>query len=112
MRLPFRHRLPPEERPPHLGRSMLARAALGALLICVLTTASVASAVLLEVNDAVQIFQHESKPLDPGVKELLANVEPGKPQTILVIGDDRRYDEVYDRKGKLLKHPARRGRTR
>ena len=107
MRLPFRDRLPPEERPPHLGRSMLVRAALGALLICVLTTASVASAVLLEVNDAVQIFQRESKPLDPGVKELLADVEPGKPQTILVIGDDRRYDEVYDRKGKLLTHPAR-----
>ena len=37
VRLPFRHRLPPEERPPHPGRSMLARAALGALLICVLT---------------------------------------------------------------------------
>ena len=72
----------------------------------------VASAVLLEVNEAVQIFQHESMPLDPGVKELLADVAPGKPQTILVIGDDRRYDEVYDRKGKLLNTRRGRGRTR
>ena len=37
--------------------------------IALLTAASVASAVLLEVNDASQIIEHESTPLAPGVKE-------------------------------------------
>jgi LCP family protein required for cell wall assembly len=85
---------------------MLLRFALGAVVIFLLTAASVSSAVLLEVDSAVQIFTKESKPLDPGVDDLLANVEPGKPQTILIIGDDRRWADTHDSSGKLLKKPA------
>lgn len=100
-------RRPPETEPlPHHGRSMLLRFALGGLVIFLLTAASVSSAVLLEVDDAVQIFKRESKPLDPAVKELLADVEPGEPQTILIIGDDRRYADVYASNGKLRKRPV------
>ncbi|HSD77579.1 MAG TPA: LCP family protein [Solirubrobacteraceae bacterium] len=106
MSLLRRNRLPAEERPPHHGRNMLLRFALGAIVIFALTAASVSSAVLLEVDDAVQIFTRESKPLDPGVKDLLADVEPGKPQTILIIGDDRRWADTHDSAGKLLKRPA------
>jgi len=101
-----RDRSPAQERVPHHGRSMLLRFALGAVLIFVLTAASVSSAVLLEVDSAVKIFLRESKPLDPGVKDLLANVDPGKPQTILIIGDDRRWSDTHDSRGRLLKKPA------
>jgi LCP family protein required for cell wall assembly len=101
-----RNRPPAEERPPHHGRSMLLRFGLGAVVIFALTAASVSSAVLLEVDSAVQIFRRASTPLDPAVDDLLANVEPGKPQTILIIGDDRRWADTHDANGKLLKRPG------
>jgi LCP family protein required for cell wall assembly len=78
---------------------MLKRFVLAGLIITLLSAATVSSAVLLEVDQAVQIFKHSTIPLDPAVKELLAGVKPGKPQTILVIGDDRRRAEA------LMKHP-------
>jgi LCP family protein required for cell wall assembly len=106
MSLLSRNRLPAEQRPPRLGRRMLVRFALGAAVIFALTAASVSSAVLLEVDSAVQIFRNNSTPLDPAVDDLLANVEPGKPQTILIIGDDRRWADTHDANGKLLKRPA------
>jgi LCP family protein required for cell wall assembly len=70
----------------------------GAIIVC-LCAATVASAVLLEVKEAVDIFRRNTTPIDPQVKQLLADVAPGKPQTILVIGDDRRKAEA------LSKHP-------
>jgi polyisoprenyl-teichoic acid--peptidoglycan teichoic acid transferase len=88
-----------QQGPPRLGRRMLLRFALAGLIIVVLSAATVASAVLLEVDEAVQIFKRSTTPIDPAVKELLAGVKPGKPQTILVIGDDRRKKEA------LKKHP-------
>jgi polyisoprenyl-teichoic acid--peptidoglycan teichoic acid transferase len=78
---------------------MYKRFALAGVIITCLAAATVASAVLLEVKEAVDIFRHSTTPLDPHVKELLADVAPGKPQTILVIGDDRRKTEA------LQKHP-------
>jgi len=84
---------------PRLARGMYKRFALAGVLITLLAAATVASAVLLEVKQAVDIFRHNTTPLDPRVKELLADVAPGKPQTILVIGDDRRKAEA------LQKHP-------
>jgi polyisoprenyl-teichoic acid--peptidoglycan teichoic acid transferase len=70
----------------------------GAIIVC-LCAATVASAVLLEVKEAVDIFRRNTTPIDPQVKQLLADVAPGKPQTILVIGDDRRKAEA------LRRHP-------
>ena len=92
-------------QPPRLGRSMLLRFALAAVTIVLLTGASVATAVLLEVKTVADIIKSESTPLAPGVKDLLADVEPGKAQTILMIGDDRRKNEVLGPDGKALKHP-------
>jgi LCP family protein required for cell wall assembly len=77
----------PPDRP---GRRLLRRAALGAALIFALSGATVASAVLLEVKEVTRIIRNESVPLAPAVSSLLENVASGKPQTILVIGDDRR----------------------
>jgi polyisoprenyl-teichoic acid--peptidoglycan teichoic acid transferase len=92
-------------QPPRLGRGMLKRFAIGALLITLLSAGSVATAVLLEVKTVADIIRDESTPLAPGVEELLADVEPGKPQTILMIGDDRRKSEVLDARGRELKKP-------
>ena len=77
---------------------MYKRFALAGVIITLLAAATVASAVLLEVKEAVDIFRRNTTPLDPEVKELLADVAPGKPQTILVIGDDRRKSEALQRK--------------
>lgn len=87
------------EGPPRLAWGMYKRFALAGVIITLLAATTVASAVLLEVNEAFQIFHRNTTPLDPAVKGLLADVEPGKPQTILVIGDDRRKAEA------LQKHP-------
>jgi LCP family protein required for cell wall assembly len=84
---------------PRLARGMYVRFALAGVIITLLAAATVASAVLLEVKEAFDIFHRNTTPLDPGVKGLLADVQPGKPQTILVIGDDRRKAEA------LQKHP-------
>jgi len=77
----------PPDRP---GWTLLKRAAIGAVLIVSLSAATVASAVLLEVKEFTRIIRNESVPLAPAVSSLLEDVASGKPQTILVIGDDRR----------------------
>ena len=89
---------------------MLLRFALAAVAITLLTGASVATAVLLEVKTVADIIKNESTPLAPGVKDLLADVEPGKAQTILMIGDDRRKSEVVDARAtrsRIRRRPAR-----
>jgi LCP family protein required for cell wall assembly len=89
----------PKDGPPRLAWGMYKRFALAGVIITLLAAATVASAVLLEVEEGFRIFRGATRPLDPQVKELLADVAPGKPQTILVIGDDRRKAEA------LQKHP-------
>ena len=76
------------------GWSLLTRFAIGAVVIFMLSAATVASAVLLEVRQAATILKDESLPLAAQVRSQLQNVAPGKPQTILVIGDDRRKIDV------------------
>jgi polyisoprenyl-teichoic acid--peptidoglycan teichoic acid transferase len=88
----------PKDGPPRLAWGMYKRFALAGVIITLLAAATVASAVLLEVKEAVDIFRRNTTPLDPQVKELLADVAPGKPQTILVIGDDRRKTEALQKK--------------
>ena len=78
---------------------MYKRFVLAGVIITCLCAATVASAVLLEVDEGITIFKRNTTPIDPQVKQLLADVAPGKPQTILVIGDDRRKAEA------LQKHP-------
>jgi LCP family protein required for cell wall assembly len=85
--------IPEDNRPPRVGFGMLKRFALGAVLIVFLSGATVASAVLLEVNQLTTIVRQESKPI-PGIKGALDNVNPGDPQTILVLGSDRRFVDV------------------
>ena len=68
---------------------MRKRFALGALLITVLTAAATATATLLEITDDVQIIAHGAK--IPGIGGVLDDVAGGDPQTILILGSDRRW---------------------
>ncbi len=83
---------------PYTGRwsgwSLLKRFAIGAVVIFFLSAATVASAVLLEVKEVTTIIKDESVPLAVQVRSQLKHVAPGKPQTILVIGDDRRKADI------------------
>lgn len=80
------------ESQPRPGRGLLAKMALAGALVVLLTATTVASAGLLEVNQLVDIVQNEGQSI-PGVENALDNVDGGGPQTILLIGSDRRYEE-------------------
>jgi len=80
------------EATPRLGRDMWKRFAIGGILVVLLTTTAVATGLLLQVHESVQIFQRESTPI-PGIRNELDKVDPGGPQTILVLGSDRRYGD-------------------
>ena len=78
--------------PPRLGWDMIKRFALGGVLIVALSAVAVSTAILLEVHDNINIIQNESTPI-PGVSNVLDDVAPGQPKTILVLGSDRRYGD-------------------
>src|SRR5512132_822374 len=84
-----------DDKPPRVAWGMYKRFALGALLITLLTAGAVASAGLLEVDQLVTTFRvaagHHTI---PGIKGALDDVDAGKPQTILVLGSDRRYIDI------------------
>ncbi|MDX6677239.1 MAG: polyisoprenyl-teichoic acid--peptidoglycan teichoic acid transferase [Solirubrobacteraceae bacterium] len=65
----------------------------GAVLVVLFSAIGTSSALLLEVKDTKDAFQKASKPI-PKVRDFLADVEPGEPQTILLLGSDRRYGDI------------------
>lgn len=77
------------DRPPRLAGRLLLRALLGGVLILCLTSAAVASAVFLQVDDlGKKIDITPAATFKPGV---IAKAKAGEPQTLLVVGTDRRY---------------------
>jgi polyisoprenyl-teichoic acid--peptidoglycan teichoic acid transferase len=84
--------LGPDDTPPRLGRAMWKRFAAAALAIVLLTTAATATAALLEVRDVVSILNTGER--IAGIESVLDDVDPGKPQTLLVLGSDRRYSDI------------------
>ncbi|MEA2244530.1 MAG: polyisoprenyl-teichoic acid--peptidoglycan teichoic acid transferase, partial [Solirubrobacteraceae bacterium] len=78
--------------PPRLGLAMAKKFVVGAVLIVLLSATAVASAVLLEVDKSIQVFQEASIPI-PNIENELDKVDPGSPQTILVLGSDRRFGD-------------------
>ena len=83
------------EDDPRPGRTMGKRFAAGGLLIVLFTTIAVASSLLLEVHEDVTVFARESTPI-PDIKNVLDEVPAGQPQTILLLGSDRRYGDGKD----------------
>jgi LCP family protein required for cell wall assembly len=78
------------EGPPRLARSMWKRFALAALLISLFAAASTATAVLLEVGDVAKEISVGGKPIVIP-RNVITRADVGDPQTILVVGSDRRY---------------------
>jgi polyisoprenyl-teichoic acid--peptidoglycan teichoic acid transferase len=85
-----------DKKPPRPGRGLLKRAAIGAFLIFGFSAATVASAGLLEVDQLIRIVKNESAPI-PGIEGALDDVPAGRPQTILVLGSDRRFQDVKEK---------------
>jgi LCP family protein required for cell wall assembly len=85
----------PDEKPPRVAFGMYKRFAVAGVLITLLTAGAVASAGLLEVKDLVTVIKEESRGhIIPGLKGALDDVPAGKPQTILVLGSDRRFIDI------------------
>lgn len=82
-----------DDKPPRLARGMYKRFALASVVIVLLGAATVASAGLLEVKDLVQTFRENAHPI-PNIEGALDDVDAGKPQTILLLGSDRRFVDI------------------
>jgi LCP family protein required for cell wall assembly len=88
------------EGPQRPGRGMLWRFVLAAVIIVLASAAGTASTLLLEVDRLVTIFDENSGP-SPVSETWLDKVESGQPQTIMLLGSDRRYVD------KVQGNPAR-----
>jgi polyisoprenyl-teichoic acid--peptidoglycan teichoic acid transferase len=84
------------EQPPRLAWSMWKRFLIAMAAIVVLSAAATATAALLQVKSVVDIYNANSHPI-PGIGSALDDVAPGKPQTILVLGSDRRYIDIVQK---------------
>jgi LCP family protein required for cell wall assembly len=80
------------QEPPRLAHGMFKRFALGLAIIFALTTAGTATAVLLEVDESLNRFLAYNRPISE-IEGVLDDVDAGDPQTILILGSDRRYDD-------------------
>ncbi|WP_354701292.1 Polyisoprenyl-teichoic acid--peptidoglycan teichoic acid transferase TagU [Paraconexibacter sp. AEG42_29] len=79
-----------EGRPPRAGTGLYVRFVLAGVLICCLTSGAVATAGLLKAKDIAQ------KLVPPGHavqidEKVITQAKPGKPQTILLVGSDKRF---------------------
>ncbi|WCB92761.1 Polyisoprenyl-teichoic acid--peptidoglycan teichoic acid transferase TagU [Baekduia alba] len=85
---------PDDDRPPRLAFGMYKRFLLGALVVVLASAATVSTAALLEIKDDGDIFFKNSTGLGREVKGALDGVDPGGPQTILLLGSDQRYIDI------------------
>jgi LCP family protein required for cell wall assembly len=72
---------------------MYKRFVLGALIVVLSSAATVATAALLELKDDTTIFFQHSAPIK-GIDQALDGVDAGGPQTILILGSDRRFADI------------------
>jgi LCP family protein required for cell wall assembly len=77
---------------PKRTRWQLLRMLLGGLIVMVLTGAAVATAGLLQVKSLASDFERYGHRAELGAGTV-TRAEPGKPQTLLLVGSDRRYGD-------------------
>ncbi len=96
---------PQDNRPPREGLRFLARALGGVLAIVLLTAGATATATLLQIKE--QIAPPKGAPPPVATREV-TEAKPGKPQTIMILGSDRRFADIK-KNNPLLKrsNPAR-----
>jgi LCP family protein required for cell wall assembly len=70
------------------------RFVLGALIIVIASASATAVAGWHEVDKVVKAFQ-DTPPI-PGIKDVITEADAGKPQTILLIGSDKRSKNAID----------------
>lgn len=80
-------------KPPRVAFGVWKRGLLGAVLLFLCTGGAVATAALLQVKQASDIFSSVSAPLEgfKGPTSPLDDVSAGQPQTLMLLGSDRRY---------------------
>ncbi len=86
----------PDLPPPRLGGRLVLKALLGGLVILLLTSAAVSSAVFLQVDKIGdegfrQVAAAPFRATGEGEEPILTPPKPGEPQTLLLVGTDRRY---------------------
>jgi LCP family protein required for cell wall assembly len=80
-------------KPPRLGLSLLGRAAIACVLITLATAGAVSATVLLQVDDLINIVENEREGrVEIEIPEITP-AEAGKPQTLMILGSDQRYDD-------------------
>jgi LCP family protein required for cell wall assembly len=80
-------------KPPRLGLSLLAKATLACILIVLATGGAVSAAVLLQVDDLINIVENEREGrVEIEIPEITP-AEAGKPQTLMILGSDLRYGD-------------------
>jgi LCP family protein required for cell wall assembly len=96
---------PQDTRPPREGLRFLARALGGVLTIVLLTAGATATATLLKIK--TEIAPPKGAPPPVATREV-TEAKPGKPQTIMILGSDRRFADIK-KNNPLLKrsNPAR-----
>ncbi len=84
--------VPNDPRAPRPGIRFALRLMLAGLIVVLAGTVTVTAAIRNEANEVVQILQENSE-VDEATVGALDDVESGKPQTILLVGDDYRAAE-------------------
>jgi len=87
-----------EDAPPKVGRGLLLRAGLAALLIALLSGTAVASAVFLQVDDVLDIVKEEGRA--PIALPEIDAADVGGPQTLMILGSDERFDDKKNGAGR------------
>jgi LCP family protein required for cell wall assembly len=80
------------ERPPRVAFGIYKRIALAGALIALMTAGGVATAALLQVKDVVDTIRHYGHTATFR-KDTITRAEAGDPQTILLVGSDRRFGQ-------------------
>lgn len=88
-----RSRPPASERPPRVAFAMYRRFLLGALVVVLSSAGAVATAGILELHDDASIFRDNSVAIK-NIGGALDDVDAGGPQTILILGSDRRFADI------------------
>jgi LCP family protein required for cell wall assembly len=81
----------PENRPPRVSRGLYQRYAIAGALIVLMTAASVATAGLLKIQDEIVIPLRQHGHTAKLQKDTITRADAGQPQTILLVGSDRRF---------------------
>jgi LCP family protein required for cell wall assembly len=80
-----------EAGPPRVGRGLLWRGLLAGVLICLMTAGAVSAAVLLQVDEIINIIETEGRAAID-IPEI-DREDAGKAQTLMILGSDRRFGD-------------------